>query len=338
MASKIYVSVPLLGAAVVGVAAAVRFRSEMRAARARIDSLGSQVVQTDCGPIEYARSGEGYPVLVVHGDMGGVDQGLMLANEHIGPAFQPIAVSRFGYLRSPLPADADINLQADAYACLLDALGIQQAAVFAFSAGATSAIRFAARHPKRLSALVLLCPAAPGKVEPGSPPRAIFDTLMRSDFVYWAMITYLRPMAYRMVGVPRGFVLTPEMEAEARAIPATTLPLSERFDGFIFDSYDAGLRRDFRESISETGPYPLGEIEVPVLVINAADDPYALLENVRGLAERIPNARLHVVPDGGHPLLGHAREVKSEIMRFLNSNVAASDSSHGSLPVKEFQP
>ena len=37
-----------------------------------------QVIETDCGPIEYARIGEGYPVLVVQGDMGGFDQGLML--------------------------------------------------------------------------------------------------------------------------------------------------------------------------------------------------------------------------------------------------------------------
>jgi pimeloyl-ACP methyl ester carboxylesterase len=55
----------------------------------------------------------------------------------------------------------------------------------------------------------------------------------------------------------------------------------------------------------------------PVLVINAVDDPIAVHENVRGLAEKIPNARLFVVPDGGHPLFGHTQEVKSEITQFL---------------------
>ena len=316
-------AIPLSVASLGVVSVLVRYLRDMRAAREQVDRLGSQVIETACGPIECARVGDGYPVLVAHGDMGGFDQGLMLANPIFDSGFQVISLSRFGYLRSPLPADANVNLQADAYAYLLDALGIRQAAVFAFSAGATSAIRFAARHPERVSALILLCPAAPGKVEVASPPRAVFDILMRSDFVYWAMITYLRPWMQSVIGVPKGFDLTSEMEAEAKKILASTLPLSKRFDGFIFDTYDPGLNRDFRESISETSPYPPGEIKTPVLVIGAADDPYAVLENVRGLAGKIPNARLFVVPDGGHPLLGHSHEVKSEIAHFLHSSVAA---------------
>ena len=327
-------SIALVGAGAV----MARYIREIRAARERVESFGSQVVETDCGPIEYARTGEGYPVLVVHGDMGGFDQGLLVAKPVIDAAFQIISVSRFGYLRSPMPADANINRQTDAYACLLDALGIEQAAVFAFSAGATSSIRFAARHPERVSALILLCPAAPGKVEAASPPRAIFDTLLRSDFAYWALTTYLRPWMQSLLGVPRGFDLTPEFEAEVKAALDSTLPLSRRIDGFMFDTYDSDLRRDFYESVSETSPYPLGKMKTHVLLIHALDDPYALPENVRGLAQKIPNARLFVVPDGGHPLLGHTQEIKSEITQFLNSVVSVSNSSHHSLPVKEFQP
>jgi pimeloyl-ACP methyl ester carboxylesterase len=299
---------------------AARYRREIRAAREHIDSLGSQVVKTNCGAIEYARVGKGYPVLVVHGTMGGFDQGLMLADEVIGPDFQIISISRFGYLGSPLPADANINRQADAYACLLDTLGIQQVAVFSFSAGATSAIRFAARHPERLSALILHSPAAPGNVEVTSPPRVLFDTLLRSDFVYWAMVNYFRPFMQRMVGVPQGFELTPELEAEVKDTLARTLPLSERIDGFVFDGYTS--TPEWSEEISETSPYPLGEIEIPVLAVNALDDPYAIPENVRGLATLFPNARLFVVPDGGHLILGHDAEVKAEIAHFLNSSIA----------------
>ncbi|MCK9278068.1 MAG: hypothetical protein M0P22_08285, partial [Methanoculleus sp.] len=69
----------LLGIAVAGVAVTVRYQSVMRAARERIESPGSRVVRTDYGSIEYARVGTGYPVLVVHGNAGGFDQGLMLA-------------------------------------------------------------------------------------------------------------------------------------------------------------------------------------------------------------------------------------------------------------------
>ena len=113
----------LLVIAIIGVAVTARYHSDMLTVQEHIDSLDSQMVKTDCGPIEYARIGDGYPVLVVHGNAGGFDQGLMLANRTIDPQFQVIAVSRFGYLRSPMPAKASVAMQADAFACLLDSPG-----------------------------------------------------------------------------------------------------------------------------------------------------------------------------------------------------------------------
>jgi 2-hydroxy-6-oxonona-2,4-dienedioate hydrolase len=121
---KNYLIVILLSILVIRTVAVVaRYQREISAARERINSLGSQVIVTACGPIEYARVGDGYPVLVVHGLMGGFDQGLIHA-EFLDSKYQAIAVSRFGYLRSPMPEDADFNLQADIYACLLNELNI----------------------------------------------------------------------------------------------------------------------------------------------------------------------------------------------------------------------
>jgi pimeloyl-ACP methyl ester carboxylesterase len=265
--------------------------------------------------------GEGYPVLVVHGALGGFDQGLWLARQmgHNISNLQVISVSRFGHLRSPVPAGANLDSQADAFACLLDALEIRQAAVFAASGGSTPAIRFAARHPERVSALILLCPDAP----PGMPlpPRFVFDTLLRSDFLYWAMVTFF-PKSMQNVAdlVPKGYALTPEYEAVIKQILKGNMPVSNRIDGFIFETYTTAA--EFQASVSATSPYPLSKIETPVLVIHALDDPITIPENVRRLAERMPNARLFVVPDGGHFFFGHNEEVKEEIARFLRNNVA----------------
>jgi pimeloyl-ACP methyl ester carboxylesterase len=150
----------LLAASVIG---SMQHRRDMQAAVQGIADLGSQVVETACGPIEYAVRGAGYPVLAVHGIAGGFDHGLGLAASYLGDGFQVIAPSRFGYLRTSLPAEATPEDQADAYACLLDALNIERAALLTTSAGATSALQFALRHPQRLSALVLHSPNAPGK-------------------------------------------------------------------------------------------------------------------------------------------------------------------------------
>jgi pimeloyl-ACP methyl ester carboxylesterase len=317
---KLSLFVILFSILVIGIVAVVaRYQREISAAREQVNNLGSQVSETDCGPIEYARVGDGSPVLVVHGALGGFDQGLHTAKYLIEKGFQVIAVSRFGYLRSPIPENATLDMQVDLYACLLDELGIQQTAVLGVSAGATSAIRFAARYPERVSELILQSPASPGEVDVSPPPPKAVFTLLRSNFVYWAMVTYFRPVVQRMVGVPEGFTLTPEFDARLTDLLATTLPSSGRIDGFSNDFYIN--TSEFYEEISETSPYSVYKIKIPVLVIIALDDPLAIPENVRGLAEKFPNASLFVVPDGGHPLLGHSEEVNAEIIQFLNSNV-----------------
>ncbi|KAF5053003.1 putative aminoacrylate hydrolase RutD [anaerobic digester metagenome] len=305
----------LLGVAVVGAAVTMRYRREMRAVREQIKGPGSRVVRTGCGPIGYARSGDGYPVLVVHGNAGGFDQGLLLAGWTIDPALQVIAPSRFGYPGTPMPSRASVTMQADAFVCLLDALAIERAAVVGYSAGSASSIQLALRHPERVSALILVEPVAPGK----GPvmPRPIFTVFFRNDFVYWATVTFFRPIVEgAWAGVPRGKRLTPNDKAEVRTLLSSLLPVSARVDGSSFDTYVStpGLLN------ASGNDYPFEKIRAPTLVVSAVDDPLALHENARALARRIPGARLLAVPGGGHMLLGHHEEVRQGITEFLHEN------------------
>ena len=50
--------------------------------------------------------GDGPPVLIVHDAGGGHDQGLDFAAPLVDSGFRAIAMSRFGYLRTPIPTDA----------------------------------------------------------------------------------------------------------------------------------------------------------------------------------------------------------------------------------------
>lgn len=63
--------------------------------------------------------------------------------------------------------------------------------------------------------------------------------------------------------------------------------------------------------------YPLEEIAVPVLIINAVDDPLTLYKNAQSAAERIPGAKLVTIENGGHMMLGHEESIRSEIVTFL---------------------
>jgi pimeloyl-ACP methyl ester carboxylesterase len=295
---------------VVAVLGYARFVRDIRAARERMRGERSQVIEMDCGPIEYASFGEGDPVLVVHGIFGGFDQGVVIAQGNVGEGFHSIVPSRFGYLGSPLPVDASPARQADAYVCLLDALGIEQAAIMGTSAGATSALQFALRHPDRCSALVLFSANLPGEVEAGLLPEPVANALFRSDFAFWLVTTYFGKSMRSTMGVPEGFELTPEYEADVAAVMKTILPVKPRSDGALFDMY-------ISNPDINTG-YPLEEITVPVLIVNAVDDPLTLYENAQSAVERIPGARLVTIEDGGHMMLGHEEQIRSEITAFLD--------------------
>jgi len=78
-----------------------------------------------------------------------------------------IAPSRFGYFGSTLPEGATPANQADAYALLLDHLGVDRPVVIGFSAGSGSILEFAQRHRQRVIGLVLACCRLGGGVNVG---------------------------------------------------------------------------------------------------------------------------------------------------------------------------
>jgi pimeloyl-ACP methyl ester carboxylesterase len=72
---------------------------------------------------------------------------------------------------------ATLEMQADAFAEFMTSLGIDDAVVLAGSAGSTSALHLAARHPDKVRALVLVSANVTGPHQSrGMPPR---------PFVYW---------------------------------------------------------------------------------------------------------------------------------------------------------
>ena len=63
-----------------------------------------------------------------HGAACGHDQGMAFAGALVERGIRVISMSRFGQLRTPMPADMSAAAQAAAHLCLLDALGIPRAA------------------------------------------------------------------------------------------------------------------------------------------------------------------------------------------------------------------
>lgn len=308
----------VLGAIIIALSAVTYlYQRDIRQARERVTS-GSLIAQTSCGPIEYAEVGTGAPLLVVHGAGGGFDQGMDIAAPLVGHGFRVIAMSRFGYLRTPMPADATPTAQADAHACLLDALHIQRAAVFGISAGAPSSLQFALRYPKRTTALVLLVPGiyAPsrnaGSNEMAAPAGTAFliDTALRWDFLFWTALK-LAPdsMTRILLGTDPALVSSASREEQERlaTVKDHILPISPRRAGLLNEA----------KIMSTLERYPLESITVPVLTLSTQDDFYKTYEAARYTAGQIRGARFVGYANGGHLLLGHQQQVMDEIVRFL---------------------
>lgn len=288
------------------------FRHDLAAARDRLAGH-SEIMPASYGRLEYAVAGEGPAVLAIHGAAGGFDQGLDMTGALAGEGYRVIAPSRFGYLRSDHPSALTTEVQADAYVELLDRLGVEKAAVVSISAGAWSALQFAARHPDRCRAIILLVPAdflPEGTKIRGGP---LADAMFKSDFVAWAMLkaTPVAPdaLSEMMLGTDAAVVRSASVQEQARVqqVLDHLLPIGARSAGMRFDIETAARRR----------AHPIGKVGCPLLAISAEDDRFGTAARARQIAKLAPDGRALVFPTGGHALAGRFDETLNAITAFL---------------------
>ena len=291
------------------------YLQEMRAIRTVVISQ-SGVEETRAGPIEYATGGSGPAVLVVHGAGGGYDQGRLMAEAFLGDAYSWIAPSRFGYLRSPLPADASTFAQGEAFAALLDALDIERVAVLAMSGGVPPALQFAANHQDRISALILLSSASYAPLtDEGADlpvPLWLYDALFATDFPYWALTKAARGglEAVFDVGAAQRALMTARERSFIDAMIDGFLPVTERREG---------LGNEVA-AIDPTARIPIEAITAPTLIIHARDDGITDFAIADFTAAGIAHAEFQPLSAGGHLLLGHHAEVAARISAFLRAH------------------
>ena len=200
---------------------------------------------------------------------------------------------------------------------------IDKAAVVGISAGTLSALQFAARHPERCRALVLIVPAVTlgGNGLPPHGPlaakdpvsRAIIDYTLRSDFIYWLSITLARDPMIRAILATDPALVEAAKPAERRRVLDVlwhVLPLSERAQGLLDDGRNV------------TAPFTLAldRVMVPTLVVSLQDDYYGTIVPARIIASKIPGARLLTYKSGGHLWVGHDAEMFAAVDAFLRQN------------------
>jgi 2-hydroxy-6-oxonona-2,4-dienedioate hydrolase len=284
------------------------YRNDMAELRERL-TVDSTLIETRHGPMEVAVWGEGPAVFVLHGINGGYDQGRLLAEAFGGEGYRWIAVSRFGYLRSPLPADASTRAQAESMADILDGLEVDRASIMAMSGGVPPALQFAGLFPERTSALVLISasPFSPLTAEDQNRPVPswAYASLFGADFPIWG-IAWLAPSWLEPI-----FGITKTQRA---GMTKADRAFADRLiQGFLPSSLRIGGVENEAAAVDSSVSYPLDAIAAPTLVIHSNDDAINPLPIGEYAAANIPGATLLVLESGGHLLLGQHDLVRKAV-------------------------
>lgn len=256
-----------------------------RNAAARLKA-GSQRVETEFGLIEYAilnpqTSDSKFPVLVIHGTPGGYDQGMMLGRHNFDPGQMVIAVSRPGYLGTPLETAKTITAQADVYAALLALLNVQRVIVFGVAGGGPSAVQFALRHPQQTAGLILGS-AAVQAIELSVDELPAFMTTTIGSWLTFTLAKFMPSLLGKPVADD------PSLLKPALALAATSFPLDLRLDGWRNDS----------QQLRALPQVPFEQIQCPTLFIHGTGDETIPLAHAQAAANAIPNAELMCVEGG----------------------------------------
>lgn len=290
------------------------FGLDLHAARTRVTGR-SELTNTRIGPVEYAQLGRGPAILVLHGAAGGFDQGLEMTAPFAAYGYRLIAPSRAGYLQSPMPATFSVYRQADAYADLLDHLELRQAVVVGISAGAWSALAFAARYPNRCRALILIVPASPLPRGVRNNGGMIAAAMFRSDFAAWLGIKVMDAVPgalSRMMLGTNSDVLVHASAAERERLHLLLqhlLPMRARRRGMQFDL----------ETAAHPPELDLKAIRCPVLAISAYDDAFGTERQAWRIVRGVSQGRLLVYRTGGHSLVGRQEQVFVAVNGFLHA-------------------
>jgi pimeloyl-ACP methyl ester carboxylesterase len=207
-------------------------------------------------------------------------------------------------LSDPVTEVPTLEQRIDDVRAVMDAAGVQRAALFGVSEGGPMSVLFAATHPERVAALVLH----------GSMAR----TTQAPDYAWASPAEALREAAAEFIAPFWGLNAegTVELFAPSFAHDRETIEFSARMERSA--ASPAMVQRIFEMFLDIDVRAVLPAIHVPALVTHRRGDRVVNWRAGHDLAERIPGAR-YVELDGiDHlPWAGDAEAVVGEIEEFL---------------------
>ena len=266
--------------------------------------------------LRYRKTGAGDPVLLLHGIGQSLDD-WSEQHERLSARRTVYSVDLPGFAYSDrLSGPATLAKLADVLPAFLDALGVHQPLpVIGNSLGGAVAMKFAAGHPHRVSALVLANSAGFGQdvalvlrlltVRPLAallmrPDEAASRRTVQSVFYNKALVTDAR--------VNHAFALS-----QRAAHRQTVLDIARDLGTIV------GIRAEWRTALVEA----LAQSDVPTLVVWGDHDHILPFSHLGAAAAALPRAESHVFSDTGHmPQIERPDEFAAVVEEFLSRAMA----------------
>ncbi len=246
-------------------------------------------VKRDGVSIFYRDQGEGQPVMLLHGHT--LDHRVFegLASKIEAGGMRVIRPDLRGHGRSTRPPQGyHWSDHCGDVEEVLDAAGVDRAAIVGFSLGGGIALEMAVERPDRVGKLVLMSPVMPDRP---------FDPEFMANLK--AVATVARTEGIR--AAMEGPWMKSPLFAASLAKPGVLEALSEIVKDFPGAEYLAEARD--RVERDWTVPDRLGEITADTLVLVGEREMLGFMAFAEEAAAGIPDARLEIIPDAGHLLL-----------------------------------
>jgi pimeloyl-ACP methyl ester carboxylesterase len=233
--------------------------------------------------LHFQEAGQGTPLILLHA--------FPLSSELWRPQletlsndFRVIAPDLPGFGNSPdFVEDASVDHMANSVMALLQQLKIEEPIILGgLSMGGYTALAFARLFPESLRALILCDTRAEADTEEGKAGRDKTIALAQSQGA--------RPIVEQML--PKLLGETSQKERVNMMESVRTLALQQSPTGI------ANALRALRDRPDSLDLLP--QINVPTLVIVGEEDTITPVSMAQTLANKIPNARLEIIPQAGH--------------------------------------
>jgi pimeloyl-ACP methyl ester carboxylesterase len=270
---------------------------------ASVDVPGS-FIEIDGRRIHYVDAGKGDPIVLIHG-WNGSTFSMRYVIPELAQRHRVIAIDLLGYGFSERPSDGDYSIAGlgTLVAKVMDALGVERAAILGHSMGGAVVMWFAIHYPERVDKLILVDSATVKEMFRGRnlgivwrPFAPLFAPLLLGKR------TVRRVLRWQ---VHDPSIITPDV------VEGHTRPL--RVKGHM----RAQLKQlaDRRKDV----PFDPAQIRAPALILWGEHDRLVPLSRGEELARLIPNSKLIVIRSSGHlPMEEQPELVNRELQAFLD--------------------